>query len=102
MTDKQLVKFARDFRAGMLEKKSSYMWCYAVSAPLVSLLEISGVVCKLEKAFVDKWEHWFIRLSDGRILDATADQFKNSDGENMPPVFLGHKPSWYLAAAQKE
>ena len=42
------------------------------------------------------WDHVWLKLEDGRILDPTADQFTNMDGSAMPAVFLGKKPDWYF------
>lgn len=92
MTDPELVRFATEFRAGLLAGQSSRLMCAAVSWPLASLLRVSGVDCETEDSIVDfEWgvcEHVWIRLADGRVLDPTADQF-NSHGYDFPPVYLG-------------
>ena len=43
MTDKQLIRFATEFRAGILGDRSSRMMCAAVCWPLASLLSLHGV-----------------------------------------------------------
>jgi hypothetical protein len=90
VTDRQLLRFAASFRRGILGRgKSSRAMCFAVAAPLESLLLMCGVEVRLVKGLVGDWEHYWLELGDGRILDPTADQF------SMAPVYLGPLPSWY-------
>ncbi len=98
MTDKKLVKFASAFRAGIIGRKVSAMRCYMICAPLVSLLSIHGVCCKLVEGEVageigrefNVCNHFWIGLADGRVLDPTADQFnKYSLFPQLPKVYLG-------------
>jgi hypothetical protein len=99
MTNAELVKYAQDFRDGMLKGKDSEGWCYAVSRPLESLLRVgSRIESTLTKGSVAGAPHYWLTLDDGRILDPTADQFKKPKGSTMPPVFLGERPSWYAGA----
>ena len=96
MTDAQLIKYAADFREGLLDGKGSTDMCFAICSPLASMLELlAGVAVELVESEVnDKakdWlgNHYWIRLSDGRALDPTIDQFDESLGE----VYLG-EPLW--------
>ncbi len=95
MTDKQLVKIARDMRKGILGKRSSTDMCMIISAPLQGVLSaLYGVACELEEIWLDETprgttNHVFLRLSDGRILDATADQF------GLDAIYLGSIPAFY-------
>ena len=41
--------------------------------------------------------HFWLTLKDGRIIDPTASQFNGMGREDMPKVYLGEKPEWYLA-----
>ena len=91
MKDNELLKMARGFRKGVLNKSRSNNWCYAISAPLVSYLEFCGYPCELVKGCIGNKEHYWLGLPDGRILDPTADQFN----ESMPGVYIGEKPSHY-------
>ena len=87
MTDAELIEFATEFREGILDGAPSRMMCFAVSAPLAGLLNFYGVDAKTVEGDVGNMNHIWIELSDGRVLDATADQF-----DDMPAVYLG-KPA---------
>lgn len=96
MTDAELLEFTQEFRDGILDGGPSDMRCFMVCAPLVTLLNMSGVPAKLEEAksvrtVYGECNHVWIKLSDGRVLDPTADQF-NSRRRKMPPIYLG-KPT---------
>lgn len=102
MTDKQLVRFARSFRDGIIKdnpwtalrpvgKPKSFGMCFQVSAPLQGLLSAHGFETSLETVDFIEINHTFLRLPDGRILDATADQF------GLEPVYLGPMPDEYQA-----
>lgn len=106
MTDKQLVRFATQFRKGILAGKSSASMCWAVAAPLCGLLTMVGVQTVLTEGDVtqgrqrDITNHFWLTLEDGRILDPTADQFTDT-GRKLPPVYLGPRPAWYRQAKEK-
>lgn len=85
MTDPELIDFAIEFRKGILDGRASWGMCFAVSAPLATLLRLHGVDGELEESAVGVSNHFWIRLADGRVLDPTADQFD----EALPPVYLG-------------
>lgn len=97
MTEKELHEFVSEFRAGILPGGDSYSMCFAVCAPLQALLSFHGVETELiEGDFGDDsewWHHW-LKLSDGRIIDPTADQFSTHD-RVMPEVYIGPLPEWY-------
>lgn len=101
MTDKQLLKTAKSFRKGLLNGRAAANMCFAVSAPLEGYLSACGFYCSLLEVAIlvdgDIHQHYVLKLSDGRILDATASQFNNPNGEPMPDIYLGERPSWYLA-----
>lgn len=94
MTDKQLVRFAAQFRKGMLGKESSHRRCAMVSWPLASLLSASGVECRTVEGDLGFCNHVWIELEDGRVLDATLDQFNDPPGFVWPAVYLG--PATFL------
>lgn len=95
MRASELRKIAMDFRRGVLNGRPSNDMCYAVAAPLAGMLSaVYGVACSLEGAWMEETpigttNHYFIRLTDGRILDPTADQF------GLAPVYLGPMPAQY-------
>jgi hypothetical protein len=97
MTDKQILATARAMRRGILGKKSSVDMCMVVSAPLQGYLSaVYGLETELEEVWFDETpqgttNHVFLRLTDGRILDPTADQF------GLEPVYLGEMPALYQA-----
>jgi hypothetical protein len=95
MSDKKIKRIAIEFRKGILGDRQSKSWCFAVSAPLCSYLSVCGIRGNVVEGKVGRHHHCWIELKDGRIVDATADQFKNPDGEPMPSVFVGLKPEWY-------
>lgn len=61
--------------------------CFAVCAPLAGLLRLHGIEARVVEGFPsdgDFYNHVWLELPDGRVLDPTADQFAD-----MPPVYLG-------------
>jgi len=90
MKDKDIIKFVEAFRNGILgDNKSSWAWCFAISSPLQLLLSIHGVESELKEIDVGEYNHIFLRLKDGRVLDPTADQFNWCGYKKLPPVYLG-------------
>jgi hypothetical protein len=93
MNDKQLVKFAAEFREGILDGRSPDSMCFMVCAPLVTLLNMHGVKCTMVNGDVDFGEdeinHYWLALPDGRVLDPTADQFNGTEHRRLPSVYLG-------------
>ena len=93
MTDAALLTFAADFRRGLLGRRSSRLMCAVVSGPLQGALSFAGVETALERSEPPDefgvWEHLYLRLPDGRVLDPTADQFNGVLPEPLPPVYLG-------------
>ena len=89
MTDAELVDFATEFRAGILDGRPSWMMCFAVAAPLAGLLHLHGVEADVIEGDLGEFNHVWLRLPDGRVLDPTAGQFNEFGFEAMPPVYLG-------------
>lgn len=93
MTDEKIIEAAREFREGLLDGGSPNAMCFAVSAPLAGLLEWWGVPARIEEYDTADFNHVFIVLGDGRVLDATGDQFNGLDWlaglPPMPPIYLG-------------
>lgn len=91
MDDSDLVSIAREFRQGILGERASIGMCKVVSAPLQGFLaSVYGVETELVEVDFGTTNHVYLRLPDGRILDATADQFSG-----MPDVYLGPVPALY-------
>jgi hypothetical protein len=101
VTDKALIRFAKEFRDGLLAGRASDRMCGVVCWPLAALLRVNGVDCEAEgiewsmDGEAEARNHWFIQLADGRILDPTADQF------GLKPVYLGPMPQLYLDWQEK-
>lgn len=90
MSDDELVTFASEFREGILDGDVPALMCFAVCAPLVTLLSLYGVEADMVVGDLGWINHTWLRLRDGRVLDPTADQFNDCDGyEKLPPVYLG-------------
>ncbi len=94
MTDAELIKFTTEFREGILNGDRSIWMCFAICAPLVTLLNLSGVKAELIESDLGEFNHYWLRLEDGRALDPTADQFNNYQfaslgAGGLPPVYLG-------------
>jgi hypothetical protein len=89
VTDAELIECAKDFREGILEGSPSDSMCFAISAPLVKLLNFYGVESELVECENGLCNHFWIQLADGRALDPTADQFNRLFSDNLPPVYLG-------------
>lgn len=90
MTDRQLKSIAREMRSGILGKRSSRLMCMAISAPLRAMLSaVYDFDTELETVDFPGCDHVWLRLSDGRILDATADQF------GLDKIYLGQVPELY-------
>lgn len=95
MSDDELIAIARDFRDGILGGRPSDMTCAMVSWPLAGYLQaLCGVDCEAVESDLGHMNHIWIKLPDGRALDATADQFSDSkNGQRLPPVYLGERLS---------
>lgn len=89
MTDAELIDFAKEFREGILDGRSSHSMCFMVCAPLVGLLRFYGVEAELVECENGHCNHFYIRLADGRALDPTVDQFNHLFNENFPAIYLG-------------
>lgn len=90
MTDAELIETASGFREGMLQGRASTGMCAMVSWPLAGLLRFHGVECECIESDLGEWNHIWIKLPDGRALDAMADQFNRLFPDlNLPPVYLG-------------
>ena len=94
MNDRQLLGIARGIRRGILGKRPSNDMCAAVCYPLQSYLWASGVEAELIEGDVGEYQHFWLRLPDGRTLDPTADQF------GLAPVYLGPLPPNYKMALE--
>jgi len=88
LRDKELKSLCLDFRRGLIRKNAGDMMCGVVSFALQGYLSFLGVPAEIEEVLLPQTNHVFLRLEDGRVLDATADQFGG------PKVYLG-EPMWF-------
>lgn len=99
MTDDELVSFVQDFKSGILSGSPSNKMCFAICVPLQSYLSFLGIETELIKGDVifpeETWEHFWLLLKDGRILDPSIDQFKQI--KNAPSIYIGKLPKCYKA-----
>lgn len=90
MSDDELIEFATEFREGILDGRPSVWMCAAVCWPLSTLLSMHGVPNEAIESDLGEMNHIWLRLSDGRALDPTADQFNGLFPDmRLPPVYLG-------------
>ena len=90
MSDDELLSIVTEFREGILDGESSTMRCFMVSAPLQGYLSFIGFETELVETDLGEMNHVWLRLPDGRALDATADQFNTLFPDmDLPPVYLG-------------
>ncbi len=102
MSESELRKVVTGFRRGIVGKKAGQGYCFMVSSALAGYLSFAGVPCQVTKGMVKhtiagkvchgvpaRSEHYWVTLKDGRIVDATADQF------GLPPVYIGALPKSY-------
>ena len=92
---KRIVRIATDFREGFLDKSPSKAMCFALCCALVGYLRFCGYECDVDKGNIGDWNHYWIKLPNGTILDPTADQFRHPNGTAMPSVYYGELPHWY-------
>ena len=89
MTDEELTRYATHFRNAILRGGPSAWMCAAISAPLCAALATFGVQSRLLESDLGDCNHVFLQLTDGRVLDPTADQFNWCSPAPLPPVYLG-------------
>lgn len=103
--DKEIIRITSEFRTGMIGKKgSSTGWCSKICWPLLSYFSVMGVEMTLKRgkvrarigltSSVKRYDHVWLELEDGRILDPTYDQFQQIS-EAQIPVYLGKLPTNY-------
>lgn len=94
-TRRELRAIVKGFRKGVLEGAPSDSMCYAVCAPLQSLLGAFGIdteLVELDFSSNDNFmvmNHYVLRMKDGNVIDPTADQF------GLPAVYIGPMPAIY-------
>ncbi len=93
----EIRKIVRGFRKGLLKTNPSESMCFVVCFPLSGYLRLCGYDCRVTEGKVGKYQHFWITLKGGIIVDPTANQFKKPNGSKMPSIYIGEKPVWYKA-----
>lgn len=93
--DRDLLRLARAAREQITLGGRSNGYCAVVCVPLATYLTRRGLPAVDVHGAVGDWQHTWIELGDGRILDPTADQFNRASARRMPPVYLGARPAHY-------
>ena len=102
MRSRQLIPIVKEFRAGLLGRRSPVHMCLAVCMPLQGFLSAIGVEAAITEGHLldsdgHKFQHFWLTLPDGRIIDPTADQF-SLESRPMPSVYVGKLPEWYFVS----
>lgn len=95
MKDAEIIKAVKGFVKGLLDGKSTVDMCYMVCSPLSAFLNGCGVENTLTEGEVNGYHHFWITLSDGRVIDPTADQF------GLLNIYL-KKPTYYKQYTSKD
>lgn len=98
-SDQQIMRIARATRDRITLGGRSSGYCAVVCVPLAVYLTSRGVSAVDIHGAVGEWQHTWIALENGRILDPTADQFNSKQyAARMPQIYLGPIPPHYLTA----
>ncbi len=100
MDEAALRAYAQSFRDAVLHGSNSDRMCVAISEPLHSALALEGQETLLIESDLEECNHVFLALPDGRVLDATADQFDDEDGAPFPAVYIGPPKAIHRRAAR--
>ena len=89
MSKRELRRVVTSFRRGILGRRSSQSMCFVVCAPLQGWLSSCGLETDMMEADFGETSHVWLRLTNGEIIDPTADQF------GLEPVYIGPVPDVY-------
>lgn len=98
---KEIEKIVSRFAKGIIGRRKPDQMCFAVCAPLQVFLDLCGFRTELIEGeiYLDDetvWQHYWLKMEDGTIIDPTADQFQKPNGEDMPRTYIGPLPDWYF------
>lgn len=87
--DEFLRDFCLEFRKGIIGRRKSKGMCAVVTWALQGYLSFAlNLKTEVHESEVGNWNHVYLVMEDGRVLDATADQFNDGD-QIFPYVYLG-------------
>ncbi len=88
--DKQLKVLCREFRKGMLARMSSKGKCAMVTWALQGFISFAtGIQTAVYESTVGRWNHLYLVMPDGRVIDCTGDQFNPKGKRKYPQVYIG-------------
>lgn len=104
MTDAKLKIEITCFVNGLLKKAkckhagNCYAMCQILKPYLSCFFKVETLINNAKvKQGRKKVNHYYLfRIKDGIIIDPTASQFKKPDGTQMPKIFIGKMPEWYV------
>ncbi len=104
VTDKELKIILTEFVEGLLKTAkckhagNCYTMCQILKPYLSTIFGIQTLInnCNIKQGGKNVNHYYLLRVKDGIIIDATASQFKKLNGQQMPKMFIGRKPSWYV------
>lgn len=91
MEDKALKSLCREFRKGMIDRMSSKGKCAMISWALQGFLSFAFKLnTTVYEGDVGRWNHLWLVMPDGRVIDCTADQFnKKGKRAKYPQIYIG-------------
>ena len=99
MSKVELRTIVKEFRGGLLGRKTINKKCFMVCSALTTYLNLIGYENDLIWGSVcdtsDIWAHYWLKTSDQKIIDPTAGQFCKFS-ELKDGIYIGDIPSWYL------
>ena len=104
-SDAELKNVIKNFVEGLLKKANCnhagncYAMCQILKPYLSYFWEVETLInnTKVKQGRKNVNHYYLLRIKDGMIIDATASQFKKPNGKQMPKIFIGRIPEWYLA-----
>lgn len=105
LTDSELKDVIEDFVVGLLKKAkckhagNCYAMCQILKPYLSCFWQVETLInnTKVKQGRKKVNHYYLLRIKDGMIIDPTASQFKEPTGKQMPKIFIGKMPEWYLA-----
>lgn len=84
METKELLRIVKGFRLGMLGAGTPTDMCFILCAPLQAYLSTIGIETELICVSRNGFGHHYLVMSDGNVIDPSADQFGS-----YPDVYIG-------------
>lgn len=101
-TKQDLIDVAMDMREPIVGNDPTNR-CFMTSVPIAAyFIECFGIECSISTGWFGNIAHTWIDFSDGRVLDATGEQFNENLIESMqfPEVYFGEPHPLHELARQ--